>query len=636
MADTVVPIGSNQPPPQSKRLQYQAKTGDFRQPLPRMDSWIPWSEPVRQKIAPALAIALATASGLIAPILNPNTQITQKYESRWHQPWSEPQRPLKKGIPPHLIAASGLFAPVLNPNTQITTKYESKWHQPWSEPVRIKRPGIGPEQQDFAADFPQNITSVTTSVDRWYVAFVDPIRPKRFDPAQQDIAADFSQYNPVQVNPWYQPWSEPVRIRRFDPAQQDIAADFSQYSPPQLESSWHQSWSEPVRTLSGLKQYLHDAPFWSTYTPVVLPPGNATAAVTVVSNQPPIQIKSLQYQAQSFVPLVSAPAPTVALDWLQPLSQRPFSKTSVSSYQSTAFVPVVTAAPTVSLGWLQPLSQKPSDKITVSDATFTFMTVDNALTNMWYAPWADMVRRGYWTAQQVAFAWGNTTPAAVVFTDTRWYAPLSEPVRTRQLATAQQPFLSYTRFLPTPASFLEGWYSAFSEPVRQKQGLSAQQQQTQAWSTFTPVPEVITVDKWYQLLAEPVRFRRLDTAQQQGVIWAANKPIISFGYYGWLSEPVRQKPGLGVALQRETTIAPSYPILSRLIAWLKPFDEPVRTKPGLLAWLQQVFTAGTTPLANPVFVTMSAQETSKDIAQFSATVYNAPAKAYVSIEEIQP
>lgn len=49
----------------------------------------PYSEPVRFKVSPRLRISLIT-SGLIAPVLDFETQIFQAVESRWHQPWSEP------------------------------------------------------------------------------------------------------------------------------------------------------------------------------------------------------------------------------------------------------------------------------------------------------------------------------------------------------------------------------------------------------------------------------------------------------------------------------------------------------------------------------------------------------------------
>lgn len=59
--------------------------------------------------------------------------------SDWNVPWSVPKR---HRIPPRLVialAVSGAFAPILNPETQITRFFESRWHYPWSEPVRFRR-----------------------------------------------------------------------------------------------------------------------------------------------------------------------------------------------------------------------------------------------------------------------------------------------------------------------------------------------------------------------------------------------------------------------------------------------------------------------------------------------------------------
>lgn len=58
-------------------------------------------------------------------------------EATWHYPWSEPVR--FNIVPKHKMAliASGPFAPVLEPNTQIIQDFESRWHYPWPEPIRL-------------------------------------------------------------------------------------------------------------------------------------------------------------------------------------------------------------------------------------------------------------------------------------------------------------------------------------------------------------------------------------------------------------------------------------------------------------------------------------------------------------------
>ena len=116
--------------------QYQIKTeaplGTF-QAIASFESTFhqPWSEPVRQKINPVLAVALIT-SGLIAPVLNPNTQITQNYESRWHQGWSEPVR-IKPALRTGLHPFTNFVNVISIPDVRLV---KFQW---LAEPVRQKR-----------------------------------------------------------------------------------------------------------------------------------------------------------------------------------------------------------------------------------------------------------------------------------------------------------------------------------------------------------------------------------------------------------------------------------------------------------------------------------------------------------------
>src|ERR1700693_156574 len=100
------------------QFQYQSVTEPvfIAPPAILEDRWHqPWSLPVRTTIV-ASVIALA-ASGLFAPVLEPNTQIIRTLESRWHQPWSEPVRVKIDTRLAVALAASGPFAPVLEPNS---------------------------------------------------------------------------------------------------------------------------------------------------------------------------------------------------------------------------------------------------------------------------------------------------------------------------------------------------------------------------------------------------------------------------------------------------------------------------------------------------------------------------------------
>lgn len=99
------------------------------------------------------------------------------FESTWHQQWSEPVR---VRINPRLaiaLIASGLFAPVLNPNSQITQNFESRWHYAWSEPVRLKR-GTHPGLQSFSAFIDSPVFQLDARIVR-YLPLSEPVWPKK-------------------------------------------------------------------------------------------------------------------------------------------------------------------------------------------------------------------------------------------------------------------------------------------------------------------------------------------------------------------------------------------------------------------------------------------------------------------------
>lgn len=150
-------------------LQYQAKTEPPPGALlgiPLLEStWHqPWSEPVRQKIAPALAVALI-ASGLFAPVLT-TQQFVDGIESRWHQPWSEPVR-FKKGIPAYLQQTDSLQVPVQPPASKLI-----QWYAPLTEPVRIK-PRLPTPEQPFFYFEPEPPIAMAMP---WYGWLSEPVR----------------------------------------------------------------------------------------------------------------------------------------------------------------------------------------------------------------------------------------------------------------------------------------------------------------------------------------------------------------------------------------------------------------------------------------------------------------------------
>jgi hypothetical protein len=296
-----------------------------------MDKWTyPWSEPVRQK--PGLAAYLQHF--IAQTVLNPETQITQNYESRWHYAWSEPVRQ-KPGLlanlqqayaaavftpefitpdkwfipwpepvrqkPGLLVTLQPFFAFVLDPSTEITQTYESRWHYAWSDPVRVR--ALATAQQQALGE-PATSVFETITVDKWYRPFNEPVRtalrtawyqPFTIDTAAIPVSSNESLWHQPWSEPsvkyrlrtpwyqpytgdtqaiptgrletWYQPLSEPsVKYRLRTPEYRPFTADTSVIPIRRLESSWHQAWSEPVRFPAGLKHYLQ------SFTSLAVPP----------------------------------------------------------------------------------------------------------------------------------------------------------------------------------------------------------------------------------------------------------------------------------------------------------------------------------------------------------------------------
>src|SRR3974390_3062282 len=97
------------------------------------------------------------------------------------------------------------------------------------------------------------------------------------------------------------------------------------------------------------------------------------------------------------------------------------------------------------------------------------------------------------------------------------------------------------------------------------------------------VPPITSVDRWFQPFAEPVRPRAMPAALQEKLFYTTVVlPVPSIGYFEPLSEPTRPKPLL-VASQKEfffgsyaPTASPTIPSINYL-----PWSEPVRQRPGL-------------------------------------------------------
>jgi hypothetical protein len=213
----------------------------------------------------------------------------------------------------------------------------------------------------------------------------------------------------------------------------------------------------------------------------------------------------------------------------------------------------------------------------------------------------------------------------------------SLPIRSRAGGTSHGRLLTAAQVVyasPITAEVeiitLDKWFEPFADPVRVRPALRAAAQQFQL-QTLTPP---IVSFSYYTWLTEPVRFKKGLEIRYRQFFTADTKPIVSFGYYGWLTEPVRFKKGLRADEQQAFVGPPAYPNLPTTIPWFAPLTEPVRHKKGLWARLQQFFAIDTKPIAAGVSITIDATETNNDTAFFSASVYNRPVRAYVSIKEV--
>jgi hypothetical protein len=189
----------------------------------------PFSEPVRQKIAPQLAVALI-ASGLAYVGAAPFAEAVT--EDRWHQPWSEPVR--TRFMPP---AHQQARAPDLLPPFAETVT-EGRWHQPFSEPVR-RRPRLlealhqnlafappfsaGAVQSEWSGPAPSLVRFQYQAQARppwpdinvaWLPPLAEParIRPPVIIPAPEQQFQPFDE-DIIFADRWFAWWSEPVRLK---------------------------------------------------------------------------------------------------------------------------------------------------------------------------------------------------------------------------------------------------------------------------------------------------------------------------------------------------------------------------------------------------------------------------------------
>lgn len=351
-----------------------------------------WSEPVRQKIAPALAIALIV-SGAFAPAFaplrdtglasgswsQPPAQMRQvQYQAwagpvfigeastpdKWYVALSEPVR-----IKPRLPEGEQQFLAYSESAQFPETVTESRWHQPWSEPVRF-RPDLGASRQPFFAIDPLGLTrteSVTES--RWHQPWSEPVR---FKPDLGAARQPFFAIDPralttketVTEDRWHQPWSEPVRFKPDIGAarQPFFTTDPFALTQPETvtESRWHQPWSEPAAYLVK---------------------------------------RALPATEQHFVEFEPEPPIFDTVPWLPPLSEPVRVKARLLEGRQQ-FLAIGPLNPVVSFGWVPQLSEPVRVPARLIEAKQQFLAyaagaivVEPTLFSKWGYAWSEPVRQ---------------------------------------------------------------------------------------------------------------------------------------------------------------------------------------------------------------------------------------------------
>jgi hypothetical protein len=184
----------------------------------------------------------------------------------------------------------------------------------------------------------------------------------------------------------------------------------------------------------------------------------------------------------------------------------------------------------------------------------------------WHQPYSDPVRRKGITVALIAsgFIGPVVPPPTPIFPDS-WLRPLSEPVRVKPDIGApgkvRYPFIAVVPHI--------GWYEPLNEPVRPKT-LAAANQTFQFF--VAPSGEVTTADKWYKQFNDPVR--RVATATRSEQLSIDTDPVVSFGWFGNLSDPSRPKSSVA-GQSYQFFVAPSGEIITA-DKWFAQFRDPVR------------------------------------------------------------
>lgn len=251
----------------------------------------PWSEPVRSRIAPQLAVALI-ASGLAYVEAAPFAE--RVTEDRWHQAWSEPVR--TRWLPPAEQQPLAFQPGPADPYG---------WYAPLSEPVRIRAALPTPEQHVFEFE-PAPFVSFG-----WWAPLAEPVRTRLLATAHRQACVPDPL--PRVSFSWWNWLSEPVRIRPALPSGEQQVSPFDEEIV--WADRWFAWWSEPV--VKARPRLVEAAQQWLAFPP----PFNAGAVQSEWAGPPPSLVR-FQYQAQARPPWPDINI-AFAVAWSEPVRVRP-------------------------------------------------------------------------------------------------------------------------------------------------------------------------------------------------------------------------------------------------------------------------------------------------------------------------
>lgn len=369
------------------------------------------------------AAVSASSGGVLTPVVTETVTV-----DKWFKDLSEPKR-FKLSLGPHL---QQFIAQVVLTDRQITDTYESRWHQPWTEPVRFRRfPTAG--QQAFALGVP---SFEIITVDKWVYPWSEPVRQKIGQKAhlqQSFIGVVLNPETQITQNyesRWHQPWSEPVRFRRFAASQQQFLAAPSRVLDNVTPDKWIYAWSEPVRQKVGLKVYLQQAFIAPTLNPDTQITQGYESRWHYAWSEPVRLRRFPTAEQQAFAAPPTSVFETVTVDkWVYPWS-------SPVRFRIDPRRAISLAAPFIAGPVLNP------------DTQIT-QNYESRWHQPWSEPRRFKRGLGAWLQQSATL---HTPPFPNFITTINWYAALSEPVRQPQgFKVWLQPFLAlYPRTAGVP------------------------------------------------------------------------------------------------------------------------------------------------------------------------------------------